>query len=108
MKSKQFMSMIVSLSRTRLHDLELMLEGFRVVNERVSVQGKLFGIVVELMRDRFTGDIQDLEQILEFIARDSAWAKELERQADRYQFRSDQAAAVVEEMRARLARIPDE
>lgn len=100
--------MIVSLSRTRLHDLEAMTEGFRVVNERISIQGKLLGIVVELMRDRFSGDDQDLLKILEFIDADADNAKELERQADRYQFRRDQAAAAVEEMQARLERMPDE
>lgn len=105
---KQLIAMITGLAQMQMNALEVMEAGFQVVNARISNQAALLGLVVELMRERFSGDDQDLVKILEIIDGDAEIAKELKRQAGRYQFERDQLAAAYESMKAILAGMPDE
>ncbi len=105
---KQLISLVTGLAQMQMNALEVMEDSFRVVNARISNQATMLGLVVELMRGRFAGDDQDLVKILELIDADASIAKELERQADRYQFQRDQGSAALEGMKAILAAMPDE
>ena len=106
MNTKQLLKLIGSLFQARINDLEAGDLIDRVLISRLDHQKRLLGLLVELQRDRFSGNEAELEEMSQMIAADDS-GELLVRIMNRTQQERDKLAAMVIELNERIERMPD-
>jgi hypothetical protein len=107
MNTKLIQQMMVGLIQGRMQDLETQDQMNRVLLKRIGIQKQLLGLVVDLLRDQFSENKAEFEEIAQIIDADDT-GKELESTLNRGQFKRDQLEATIAEFKELLERSTDE
>lgn len=100
--------MKVELLEFRLKDMERTDRQFRALHSALITQGKLLGLVIDLLKDRFMADGGDLKEIGKILLKSQASSQKVIRAMERETGPRDQLEALIEDFKALVETLPDD